>query len=90
MALRVTAETLVREFAALGYPGFAHLGRGGAPKHPGAVLLTALGQPELEARVVKALPWLLLRYRNLHSAWLVRKAKLHDLPNRLGFVVSCA
>ena len=86
----VTAKTLARDLAALGYPGFAHLGRGGAAKHPGAVLLTALGQPELEARVVEALPWLLLRYWSLDPAWLVREAKLHDLQNRLGFVVSLA
>jgi transcriptional regulator with XRE-family HTH domain len=90
VAPRVTAETLARELAALAYPGFAHLGRGGAPKHPGAVLLTALAQPELEARVVEALPWLLLRYWSLDHAWLVREAKLRDLQNRLGFVVSLA
>jgi hypothetical protein len=75
----------------LGYPGFAHLARrGGAAKHPGAVLLTALAQPELEARAVEALPWLLLRYWSLDPAWLTREAKVRDLQNRLGFVVSLA
>jgi hypothetical protein len=54
------------------------------------VLLTALAQPELEARTVEALPWLLLRYWDLDPAWLVREAKLRDLQNRLGFVVSLA
>ena len=54
---RVSAATLAQDLAALGYPGFAHLARrGGAAKHPGAVLLTALAQPELEARPVEALP----------------------------------
>jgi hypothetical protein len=91
VAPRVTAETLVRDLAALGYPGFAHLARrGGRAKHPGAVLLTALAQPELEARVVEALPWLLLRYWSLDPVWLVREAKVRDLQNRLGFVVSLA
>jgi transcriptional regulator with XRE-family HTH domain len=90
-AARATAETLAQDLAALGYPGFAHLARRGvAAKHPGTVLLTALAQPELEARTVEALPWLLLRYWHLDPAWLVREAKLRDLQNRLGFVVSLA
>jgi transcriptional regulator with XRE-family HTH domain len=89
VAPRVSAATLAQDLAALGYPGFAHLARrGGAAKHPGAVLLTALAQPELEARAVEALPWLLLRYWSLDPAWLVREAKVRDLQNRLGFVVS--
>ncbi len=88
---RVTPETLAQDLGALGYPGFAHLARrGGAAKHPDAVLLTALAQPELEARAVEALPWLLLRYWHLDPAWLVREAKLRDLQNRLGLVVSLA
>ncbi len=91
VAPRVGAATLAQDLAALGYPGFAHLARRpGVAKHPGAVLLTALAQPELEARVVEALPWLLLRYWNLDPAWLVREAKVRDLQNRLGFVVSLA
>ena len=90
-AAQTTAETLAQDLAVLGYRGFAHLARrGGAAKHPGVVLLTALAQPELEARVVEALPWLLLRYGDLDAAWLVREAKLRDLQNRLGFVVSLA
>jgi hypothetical protein len=91
LAPRVTAETLAQDLAALGYPGFGHLRRrGGAAKHPGQVLLTALAQPELEARAVEALPWLLLRYWNLDPAWLLREAKVRDLQNRLGFVVHLA
>jgi len=90
-AAQATVETLAQDLAALGYPGFAHLARRGvAAKHPGTVLLTALSQPELEARTVEALPWLLLRYWHLDPAWLVREAKLRDLQNRLGFVVSLA
>jgi len=92
VAARATGETLAQDLAALGYPGFAHLARrgGAAAKHPAAVLLTALAQPELEARAAEALPWLLLRYWNLEPAGLVREAKLRDLQNRLGFVVSLA
>jgi transcriptional regulator with XRE-family HTH domain len=88
---RATAETLAQDLGTLGYPGFAHLVRPGRPpKHPAAVLLTALAQSELDARMVEALPWLLLRYGDVDPAWLVREAKLRDLQNRLGFVVSLA
>ncbi|HEY3129372.1 MAG TPA: hypothetical protein VGL91_07935 [Acidobacteriota bacterium] len=47
-------------------------------------------QDDLEARLVEALPWLLFRYWNLDKSWLVQQAKLLDLQNRLGFVVSLA
>lgn len=83
------AEALANDLAALGYPGFAYLRpRNWKPKNPGEVLLTALAQDDLEARLVEALPWLLLRYPLVDREWLVREAKLRDLQNRLGFVVS--
>ncbi|MDQ2943897.1 MAG: helix-turn-helix transcriptional regulator [Candidatus Dormibacteraeota bacterium] len=88
---RVDAETLARDLASLGYPGFAHLRpRGWAAKNPGEVLLAALSQENLEARLVEALPWLVLTFGNLDQAWMVREAKLRDLQNRLGFVVTLA
>ena len=88
---QVDAETLANDLAALGYPGFAYLRpRNWKPKNPGDVLLAALAQDDLEARLVEALPWLVLRYWPLDREWLVRKAKLGDLQNRLGFVVSLA
>ena len=85
------AEDLASDLAALGYPGFAYLRpRPWTPKYPGEVLLAALAQDDLEARLVEALPWLILRYWPLDREWLVRQAKLHDLQNRLGFVVTLA
>lgn len=88
---RMDADTLAGELAALGYPGFAYLRpRNREPKNPGEVLLAALEQDDLEARLVEALPWLVLRYWTLDREWLVREAKLRDLQNRLGFVVSLA
>ncbi len=88
---RVDAESLAHDLAALGYPGFAYLRpRNWKPKNPGEVLLVALTQDDLEARLVEALPWLVLRYWDLDRAWLVRGAKLRDAQNRLGFVVSLA
>ena len=82
---------MARELAALGYPGFAHL----RPKrwegrNPSEVLLDALAHDDLEARVVEALPWLVLTYWPLDPDWLVRHAKLGDLQNRLGFVLTLA
>lgn len=83
--------TLAKDVAALGYPGFAYLrSRTPRPRNPGEVLLTALAQDDLEPRLVEALPWLVLRYSSLDWSWVVREAKLRDLQNRLGFVVSLA
>ena len=45
---------------------------------------------DLEPRLSEALPWVAWRYPDLDWEWLVRKAKLHDLQNRLGFVVALA
>jgi transcriptional regulator with XRE-family HTH domain len=88
---RVDAAMLARDLAGLGYPGFAYLRpRNWTPKNPGEVLLTALVQDDLEARLVEALPWVVLRYWTLDWGWVVREAKVRDLQNRLGFVVSLA
>ncbi len=86
-----SAQALANDLAALGYPGFAYLRpRHWKPKNPAEVLLTALAQNDLEARLVEALPWLLLRYSTVDREWLVREAKLRDLQNRLGFVAGLA
>jgi hypothetical protein len=53
-------------------------------------LLDTLEQEDLEAPVVEALPWLIKKYWPLDQAWLVREAKLRDLQNRLGFLVTLA
>jgi transcriptional regulator with XRE-family HTH domain len=84
------SKVLAEELAALGYPGFAYLGSRRWRRQPAEVLLTALGQNKLEARVTEALPWLVLRYWDMNKDWLVEHAKRHDLQNRLGFVVGLA
>lgn len=86
----VTADLLARELALLGYPGFAHLRRGGWKVNPAEFLLTALAQRNLEARVAEGLPWLVLRYPDMPLDWLVREARARNLQNRLGFVVTLA
>jgi transcriptional regulator with XRE-family HTH domain len=88
---RAGAAALARDAAGLGYPGFAYLrSPRWTPRNPGEVLLAALAQEDLEPRLVEALPWLVLRYSSLDWGWVVREAKLHDLQNRLGFVVALA
>jgi len=82
-------EQLARQLAALGYPGFAYL-RGGWKRNPADVLLAALAQPNLESRLTEALPWLLLRYPDMDRETLVRRARVDNLSNRLGFVVDMA
>lgn len=86
----VAPQQLAADLAGLGYPGFAYLREKRSHKNPSEILLTALAQRDLEARLFEALPWLVLRYWELEAAWLVEQAKLHDLQNRLGFVVTLA
>lgn len=73
---------------ALGYEPFGYLR--GRLVNPAAVLLAALRQSELPARVVEALPWVALHFSDLDRGWLVERAKLHDVQNRLGYVVALA
>lgn len=85
----VTADELARDLGRLGYPGLAYL-RGGRMKNPGEVLLAGLAQPNLESRLAEALPWLLLSFPGLNHGWLLRRARVLNLTNRLGFVVDLA
>jgi transcriptional regulator with XRE-family HTH domain len=84
------SASFANQVAALGYPGFAYLRSRGTKRNPAEVLLAALAQDDLEARVFEALPWLLLQYWDMDSAWLVEQAKRLDLQNRLGYVVGLA
>jgi len=73
----------------LGYPGFAYL-RGKPTRNPAQLLFSALDQPDLDSRLVEALPWLTYTYAEMDWDWLVRNAKLRDRQNRLGYVVTLA
>lgn len=86
----VEALRLVNYLSGLGYPGFAYVHPRVKRKNPLEVLLAALAQENLEARVAEALPWLLVNYCQTDFNWLLREAKKSDLQNRLGFVVSLA
>jgi transcriptional regulator with XRE-family HTH domain len=74
---------------ALGYEAFGHV-RPARAVNPAELLVRTLRNKQVEARVVEALPWLLVRYPDLDWQWLVSNAKQHDLQNRLGFVVTLA
>jgi transcriptional regulator with XRE-family HTH domain len=66
----VDPEQLAGDLAGLGYPGFAYLRKRRFEKNPSEVLLTALAQEDLEARLFEALPWLVLKYWNMDRNWL--------------------
>ena len=83
------SEALAVDLASLGYPGFAHV-KSKRKKNPAEVLLSALSSRSLEARVVEALPWVLLKYPDLDWQSLVSVVKVRDLQNKLGFVISLA
>ena len=82
-------ERLTELLAKLGYPGFSYLRARAPRKHPFEVLLTALAQKNLDARVAEALPWVAMKYAQPDS-WLVENARKFNLQNRLGFVVGLA
>jgi hypothetical protein len=83
-------DDLKFDLGALGYPGYAYLG-GRPPRDPVQFLACAFDQPELDARVVEALPWVTYTYA-LEMDWerLAEHAKQHGRQNRLGFVVTTA
>lgn len=87
----VTDDELASDLADLGYPGFAHLGRKRPRrKNPAEVLFNTLNADQRDARIMEALPWLALAYPDMDWPELIKAAKLNDLQNRLGFVVSLA
>ena len=84
------SSRLALDLAALGYPGFAYLRSRRRARNPAEVLLAALTHDNLEARVVEALPWVLVRYWDVDATWLVEQARLRNMQNRLGYVVHLA
>jgi transcriptional regulator with XRE-family HTH domain len=83
---------LAASLARLGYPGFGYMPTRAEQKNPAEIMLTALWQDRLDARVAEALPWLAFRYwqNKSSSNWLIEQARKFNLQNRLGFVVSLA
>ena len=84
-----TLQQVAEELSAVGYPGFAYMGTT-RKRNPVEVLVAALKQENLEARLAEALPWVLLNYPDLDWKWLTDQARLHNLQNKLGFLVTVA
>lgn len=82
----VSGERFAAELSGMGYPGFAYSGEH-ARWNPAELLLRALAQQELDARVVEALPWV-ASHHDLDWNWLFPRLKLLDLQNRFGFLLS--
>ena len=77
---------LAADFGMLGYPDFSHLRD--APRNPAESLLDALDRPDLDARLVEALPRLSFNFQNMNWDCLISQAKLRNRQNRLGFVIA--
>ena len=52
--------------------------------------MRTLSSTNVEARLVEALPWVLVNYPDVDWPWLLSAAKQNDVQNRLGFVVALA
>lgn len=84
-----TAAFYKESLGELGYPGFAYLASKSS-LNPAELLLRALDEDELDARVVEALPWLPYHFPEMNWEWLLTNAKLRDRQNRLAFVTALA
>lgn len=80
---------LTRNLSAIGYGGFSHI-KASRAKNPAEVLMAALGNDRLDARLVESLPWLVSEVTEKSWDKVVRAAKVKDLQNRLGFVTALA
>jgi hypothetical protein len=85
----VSDDQLAADLSALGYEGFSHL-KPSRPKNPADVLLSGLNSANRDARLVEALPWVVLQYPDMQWVELLRSAKSYDLQNRLGYVTHLA
>jgi hypothetical protein len=58
--------------------------------NPAELLVAALTKNELESRVAEGLAWLAYAFTDMNWDWVAREAKVNDVTNRLGFVVTLA
>lgn len=85
----LSAARVARELASLGYEGYAYL-RSSPRLNPAELLLRTLRHPALEARLVAGLPWLVLNHVDMDWQWVLDQARVRNLQNRVGFVLSLA
>ncbi len=85
----VRGGDLQRELASLGYPGFEHL-HARVLRNPAEVVFRVVTEPDLDTRLVEAVPWVLAAYTDLDWEWLRDQVKLRNVQNRLGYLVHLA
>lgn len=88
---RLDAEDadVAADLAALGHPGFERRARH-RPRNPAAVIVSVVGRRQVAPAVMAAIPWVLLHFPDLDTQWLVDRARLQNLQNRLGFLTDLA
>ena len=84
---RIDAD-FAADLGAMGYPGFGSDER--PPKNPAAIIVGILKRKQVAPGVMAAIPWVLLRFPDLNTGWLVDQARLNNLQNRLGFLTDLA
>jgi hypothetical protein len=81
-------DTFRAQMSRLGYSAFAHIKPPRAKSRPDLLLWSVLSRSDADSRIVEALPWLIRTYAaQMNFTWLVRQAKLHNLQNRLGYLL---
>lgn len=83
-------DVVANQLAALGYPGFSYMNSSRPQWNPAELLVAALTKNELESRVAEGLAWLAYAFTDMNWDWVAREAKVNDVTNRLGFVVTLA
>src|SRR5687767_4854128 len=80
---------LAADLGALGYPAFA-APESKPPRNPAAVIISILKRPQVAPAIMAAIPWVLIRFTDINTTWLVEQARLNNLQNRLGFLADMA
>ena len=58
--------------------------------NPAAVIIAIIRRRHVAPAVMSAIPWVLLHFPDLDTRWLVDRARLANLQNRLGFLTDLA
>jgi hypothetical protein len=66
------------------------LGKRAKAYNPAYLVVGALVHPDLEVRIVEALPWVLSTFHDLDWVWLIAQCRLMNGQNRLGYLAVVA
>jgi transcriptional regulator with XRE-family HTH domain len=81
---------IAAQFGSLLYPGFTHMKKAAKPLNPALLVAASLAHPDLDPRLVEALPWALFTFHDLDWDWLSAQCRLGNQQNRLGYLVTLA